>query len=207
MKSPNAIETLIEFCSIPAGSFMMGLEKINIDKEFCLGKYPVTQKQWSAIMEYNSSRFQGDSLPMDKVSWNDCQAFLKKLNTLAGQPIYRLPTDVEWEYACRAGSNSVYYFGDDSSQLGEYAWYDGNAEYTTHPVGQKKPNAWGLYDMLGNIWELTENHTPNESISSKRGGSWFNGPDFLRCSFRYTPTPVYWYDFYIGFRVVRSSIS
>ena len=108
-------------------------------------------------MGNNPSYFNGPKNPVEEVSWDDCQRFLEKLNLKVGTA-HRgkliLPSKAQWEYACRAGSTTKYYFGDDEKKLGDYAWYDQNSENTTHPVGQKKPNAWGLYDMHGNVWEL-----------------------------------------------------
>ncbi|MFM6439528.1 MAG: formylglycine-generating enzyme family protein, partial [Microcystis panniformis] len=126
----------------------------------------------------------------------------QKLSQITGKT-YRLPTEAEWEYACRAGTTTRYYFGDDANQLGDYAWYDGNSQRTTHPVGQKKPNAWGLYDMSGNVWEWCEDDWHDNYIGAPkdgsawfikndnrshrkcpRGGSWFNNPGNCRSAFR-----------------------
>jgi formylglycine-generating enzyme required for sulfatase activity len=117
------------------------------DATFAIGKYPVTQEQYQAVIETNPSHFQGNPQnPVESVSYGDAQAFCQKLSQVTGKN-YRLPTESEWEYACRAGTTTDYYFGDDANQLGDYAWYYGNSQKTTHPVGQKKPNSWGLYDM------------------------------------------------------------
>lgn len=134
----------------------MGWDKVKIDQDFYLGKYLVTQQQWEAAMGYNPSYYNGGSLPEETVSHDDVQIFIKKLNALSGKQNYRLPTETELEYAFRAGSTSAYYFGDDVRQLGEYSWYVSNSGLTTHPVGQKKPTEWGLYDMAGNVWEWTD---------------------------------------------------
>jgi formylglycine-generating enzyme required for sulfatase activity len=144
--------------SLPAGQFLMGSPDSDSDAKsyekpqhqvkvnsFAIGKYPVTQAQYQAVMGTNPSYFQNNPQnPVEKVSWNNAQAFCQKLSQITGKT-YRLPTEAEWEYACRAGTTTRYYFGDDANQLGDYAWYDGNSQETTHPVGQKKPNAWGLY--------------------------------------------------------------
>jgi formylglycine-generating enzyme required for sulfatase activity len=155
----------LEMVLIPAGSFMMGDEKgedrhkpvhkVSITKPFHLGKYEVTQEQWKAVMGNNPSRFKGASNPVEQVSWDDSQVFLGNLNAKAGGQggKFVLPTEAQWEYACRAGSTGKFCFGDDEEQLGEYAWYEKNSGKRTHPVGEKKPNAWGLYDMHGNVWE------------------------------------------------------
>ena len=127
--------------------------RVRITKPFYLGKYLVTQEQWEAVMGSNPSQLKGPKNPVEKVSWEDCQQFLGKLNakSAVGGGKFQLPSEAQWEYACRAGSTTKYCFGDDESKLGEYAWY--NAKSGNTPVGEKKPNAWGLYDMHGNIWE------------------------------------------------------
>lgn len=170
-KSASKEITHFEFCPIFTGTFRMRWNNAKIDPDFYLGKYPVTQQQWKAVMGNNPSHFRGESLPVENVSWDDARIFIQKLNQLSGNQLYRLPTSEEWEYACRAGSTSFYHFGNDSSQLGEYAWYRDNSGQTTHPVGQKKPNEWGLYDMIGNVWELTGRNS--------RGGAW--GLDVAGC--------------------------
>ncbi len=133
----------------------MESNEVKIDEDFYLGKYPVTQQQWKSVMGNNPSYFKGESLPVEKVSHDDVQAFIQKLNTLCGKQHYRLPTEEEWEYACRSGSTLAYFFGDSARQLGEYAWYGLNSGKITHPVGKKMPNEWGVYDMTGNVWEWT----------------------------------------------------
>ena len=138
---------------------------------FHICKYEVTQKLWSAVMEENPSDMQGDDLPVEQVSWNDCQRFISKLNELTGKK-YRLPSDAEWEYACRGGNQSKGYAYSGSNDIGEVAWYDGNSEGRTHPVGQKLPNELGLYDMSGNVWEWCQDM--HESVGSCRGGSWIH---------------------------------
>ena len=159
----------LEMVLIPAGEFMMGSpdsdkdalswekpqHRVRITKPFYLGKYQVTQEQWEAVMGNNPSYFKGPKNPVERVSWEDCQQFLGKLNakSVAGGGKFQLPNEAQWEYACRAGSKTRYCFGDDESKLGEYAWYAANSGTKTHPVGEKKPNAWGLYDMHGNVWE------------------------------------------------------
>ena len=155
----------MDFVLIPPGTFWMGTEKgdswkgpahqVTIRKTFYMGVYEVTQAQWKAVMVDNPSSRQGDDLPVVEVSWEDCRAFLDQLNEMfAGVFTFRLPTEAEWEYACRAGTKTAYSFGDDEAALGEYAWYVANSEGRMHPVGQKKPNPWGLYDMHGNVSEF-----------------------------------------------------
>jgi len=143
----------MEFVLIPAGELRMDSNKYSyatpvdiviIQKPFYLGKYLVTQKEWKSVIGTDPSCFEGDDRPVECVSWNDVQEFITKLNTKEGTDKYRLPTEAEWEYACRAGTNTRYSFGDADSKLGEYAWYYGNSEHETHPVGQKKPNPWGI---------------------------------------------------------------
>lgn len=155
----------LELVRIPAGSFLMGdvqggddespVHKVTITKPFYLGKYEVTHEQWERIMGSNGIASKAPKNPVGNVSFDGCVDFLARLNDkFAGeQTFFRLPTEAEWEYACRAGSATRYCFGDDETMLGEYAWYDKNSEGKTHPVGQKKPNAWGLYDMCGNAYE------------------------------------------------------
>ena len=119
------------------------LHQVRISLPFYLGKHPVTQGEWQAVMGNNPSEYKGDpNRPVDNVSWNDTQVFIKKLNERESGRTYRLPTEAEWEYTCRAGTTTAYSFGDDPGQLGEYAWYRDNSGRTTHPVGQLKPNAW-----------------------------------------------------------------
>ena len=143
---------------------------VRLSKAFYLGIHEVTQVQYQAVMGENPSNFKGsDDLPVGNVSWLDAVKFCNKLSerekrtpfyqidgtevTLAGGHGFRLPTEAEWEYACRAKSTTLYPFGDDASKLGEHAWYSNNSQSNTHPVGKKLPNAWGVYDMLGNVWE------------------------------------------------------
>jgi formylglycine-generating enzyme required for sulfatase activity len=158
----------MEFVLVPAGSFMMGApdsekilswerpqHKVNISKPFYLGKYEVTQEQWEAVMGNNPSWLKGRTNPVELVSWNDTQEFIRRLNAREGHGRYRLPTEAEWEYAARAGTTTAYSFGDDAGNLGRYAWCTPGDE-AHHPVGQKEANAWGLHDMHGNVHEWVQ---------------------------------------------------
>ena len=155
----------MDLVTIPAGSFVMGSPESDPDhyedeqpqrtvniSAFAIGKTEVTQAQWRAVLGTDLSYFTGDNRPVEQVMWYDCQAFCTALSQLSGLAI-RLPTEAEWEYACRAGSTTRYAFGDESADLGAYAWYMDNSSDQTHDVAGKLPNAWGLYDVHGNIWE------------------------------------------------------
>jgi formylglycine-generating enzyme required for sulfatase activity len=195
--------------------------KVKITKSFYMQTTEVTQAQWKAMMGMgnNPSGFSGDNLPVECVSWDDAQEFIKKLNAkenLAGWT-YRLPTEAEWEYACRDGSTTRFCFGDNEGGLDNYCWYDNNSNKQTHPVGTKKPNAWGLYDMHGNVWEWCADwygdyasspvSDPKGSASGAcrvlRGGGWCFSALGCRSASRYGSSPVYG-DFYLGFRVACS---
>jgi len=200
----------MEFILIYAGEFNMGspmrekrrklwespVHKVTIEKPFYLSRYPVTQEQWQKVMGNNPAYFKGEKHPVENVSWNEIQVFFRKLNALENvdgiSRIYRLPTEAEWEYAARAGTETAYFFGDDESRLPEYAWFLENSGFTTHPVGLKKPNPWRLYDIYGNAgeWVQDEYHisykgaptdgraweNPFSSVSTpvrvRRGGGW-----------------------------------
>ena len=170
----------VEFVLIPAGSFLMGSgnderdaaddekpqHEVTISHPFLLGKYPVTQAQWLAVMGNKTRDFQGSDRPVENVSWDDALVFIRKLNAKERHNRYRLPTEAEWEYACRAGATGRYCFGDNKGGLGNYAWYADNSGGETHSVGQKRANAWGLHDMHGNIWEWCSDWYSNYCVDS-----------------------------------------
>ena len=153
------------------------VRKVRISNPFYLGKYPVTQAQWEAVMRTTPSHFKGDpNQPVENVSWYEAQEFLEKLSVREGGKTYHLPTEAEWEYACRAGSTGAYCFGEDEAKLKEYAWYDENSDGRTHTVGQLKPNAWGLYDMRGNVWEGPSRLGVTTTRYCGEGGEWIGKP-------------------------------
>ena len=166
---------------------------------FWAGKYEVTQEQYEAVTGNNPSNFKGAKNPVETVSWNEAQAFCVSLSKKTGRS-FALPTEKQWEFACLAGSTGDYCFGSDEGQLGEYAWYNANAGGQMHPVGQKKPNAFGLYDVHGNVWEWCED-AYDSSSRVLRGGSWSSVPGDCRAAFRnrYSPTDTHCS---FGFRVV-----
>jgi formylglycine-generating enzyme required for sulfatase activity len=170
---------------IPAGKFLMGSEKgeedekpvhkVTITKPFYTGICLVTQAEYERVMKANPSHFKGPNRPVETVSWNDAVEFCRRLSEMERRA-YRLSTEAEWEYACRAGSTTEYCFGDDQAKLSEYAWYLGNSGLETHDVGQRKPNAWGLHDMHGNVWEWCEDvWHPNYGSAPSDGSAWLEG--------------------------------
>ena len=188
-------------------------------QSFAIGKYEVTQEQWFAVMGNNPSANKGRTLPVEQVSWDDIQQFIVKLNERTGQK-YRLPSESEWEYAARAGTTTEWSHGNDESKLGNYAWYNRNSGGKTQSVGQKLPNAFGLFDMHGNVWEWTQDcwhetyaGAPTdgsawttgcaENDRVLRGGSWYISPAYLRSAFRIRNIPGYRGDG-IGFRLART---
>ena len=207
--------------------------KVRISKGFQMGVYEVTLGQFKKFIassgrddlitddfiKYNS---HGDSAAVTKVSWHDAQDFIQWLNKKEGGSRYRLPTEAEWEYAARAGTNTIYSWGNAKSQAGSYAWYDKNAydvgRKYAHAVGTKKPNPWGLYDMHGNVWEwvqdwYNENYYRNSASTDPkgpssgryrvfRGGGWYDGAGYLRSADRNNNSPGFRNDG-LGFRLVR----
>jgi formylglycine-generating enzyme required for sulfatase activity len=200
---------------------------VTISRGFWLGIFPVTQEEWRSLatnvdsLKVEPSFFLGTNLPVEEVSWNDCQAWLRELNAteesehrLPRNLQYRLPTEAEWEFACRAGTSTRFSFGDADATLEEHAWYSANSVAQTHSVGQKKANAWGFYDMHGNVWEWCQDRygpLPGGSAIDPtgpvlgpkrvlRGGSWGVSAGRCRSAYRVWNDPDY-RDFTLGFRV------
>jgi formylglycine-generating enzyme len=230
----------IEFVWIDPGSFRMGsssseagheeqespIHEVTISKGFYLGKYEITQRQWEAVI--GTAPWFGEDYvqnnpdhPAQYITWNDVQEFIERLNEAAGKEIYRLPTEAEWEYACRAGTTMRWSFGDDESQLGDYAWYRDNAwdvdQRYGHAVGMKQPNPWGLYDMHGNVYEWCQDWYGSYSSGSHRdptgpssgsnrvirGGYFFLGAQNARSASRSYSSPDFRNDRH-GVRLLRT---
>ena len=216
----------MEFAYAPAGSFQMGsdtgsskeqpVHQVKFANGFYMGRYEVTQGQWQKVMGKNPSFLGqcGENCPAEEVSWNDAQDFVKKLNATNDGYTYHLPSEAEWEYACRAGTT-----GDYAGDLDAMGWYEKNADNQTHPVGQKKPNAWGLYDMHGSVaeWVMDNQHYSYEGAPTDgsawmggdaperlvRGGSSYDSATSLRSAYRG------WYgadehNFRVGIRLIAS---
>lgn len=237
----------MEFVRIPAGEFMMGTHEspagiveslklpkicveylknecpqhhVRITKPFYICKYELTQEQWKAIMGTQPGFHKGErDLPVEKVSWNEARQFISKLNAQVSLPgiTFSLPTEAQWEYACRAGTKTRFHFGDDEKLLGDYAWYGRNSGKKAHPVGQKKPNPWGLYDINGNVHEWCNDWYDSDYYKQSsaddptgpvtgaarvtRGGSFYDDQaDYFRSSDRYHDHPDFHYYRY-GIRV------
>lgn len=163
-------------------------------KPFYMQTTLTTQRQWKKIMRNNLSTLKGDNLPVETVSWYDCQRFIKKLNQIENK-IYQLPKCKGWRFAC----------GEDPENLDDYAWYNVNAEGITHPVGTKLPNKYGLYDMLGNVWEWCGNKK-NKDDYVLRGGSWYSTPQIVRAAYRVRYDPAS-RNILVGFRLSLSAPS
>lgn len=252
-QAPNAkpaeskSESGAKMALIPAGRFTMG-DKNEIDaaphevaiSAFYMDKNLVTQEEFEAVMGENPSRWKGASNPVEQMRWSDAARYCNARSKLEGlEPCYdlntwecnfeangyRLPTEAEWEYACRAGTQTAYYYGNDPSKLKDYAWFDQNAGGKPHPVGQKPANPWGLYDMHGNVWQWCNDfykvdyyqESPKENPRGPktgdtkvvRGGAWKFSAETSRCAYRYNEDPGYadvcfGYDIY-GFRCVRNA--
>ncbi|NBU98240.1 MAG: hypothetical protein EBS19_08530 [Spirochaetia bacterium] len=227
----------MEFTLIPAGEFVMGalptdkdanndehpIHKVRITKRFYISKFLTTQGNWKTIMNNNPSYYKklGEDHPVERVSWYLVQDFIKKLNekeNLSAKEGYRLPTEAEWEYACKAGSHTKFFHGNNPNFLEEYAWFSYNSDRTTHAVGTKSPNAFGIYDTLGNVREWCHDWygstfydksplndpkgPPKGDYKVMRGGSWYCVPRLTRTTQRYHHTPAS-KSFLIGFRLVK----
>ena len=212
---------------IPAGTFMMGsvstssdmvewpVHEVTISRPFYIGVYEVTQAEYERVTGTNPSYFSGPRRPVERVSWEDAVEFCERLSEMEGET-YRLPTEAEWEYACRAGTTTDYYWGEEFD--GDYAWYESNCDEQTHDVGLKLPNPWGLYDMSGNVWEhcydwasqryylVSESTDPQGPYRARyraaRGGSWYYDRWTTRSPARNGYMPGLRIH-YLGFRVVR----
>lgn len=229
----SACETCPELVPIYGGDFYMGsmteiqpswpyeypLHVVRV-QSFAIGKYPVTQAQWQAVMGDNPSAFINPQAPVENISWDDAQAYVKKLSEQTGQT-YRLPTEAEWEYAARAGYSSrdqqpIWHFGDDVDALTRFAWVPENSKGTTHPVGLLEPSLFGVYDMYGNVWEWVQDCWHDDYVGAPqtsqaweegscnwrviRGGSWRHDAENARAAFRYASAPTA-KNQYIGLRV------
>ncbi|MGD9248136.1 MAG: SUMF1/EgtB/PvdO family nonheme iron enzyme, partial [Desulfobacteraceae bacterium] len=221
----------MEFVYIQPGTFKMGSpsaeqgrykdehqHRVTLTRGYYIQTTEVTQHQWEAVMGNNPSSFRnacGKDCPVERVSWHDAQAFIRKLNQMEGTTQYRLPTEAQWEYACRAGSTSRFSFGNSDGLLDFFGWYKTNS-VMTHAVGQKPANPWGLYDMHGNVWEWCQDWYGDYPSGSKtdpigprsgdyrvrRGGSWRSNATNCRSAHRYSFTPDSRYD-NTGFRLAR----
>ena len=220
----------IEMVKVEAGSFDMGatpemenpdasekpVHRVTLTNNYNIGKYEVTQALWQAVMGNNPSYFKGEDLPVEQVSWNDCQDFISKLNAMTGKK-FRLPSEAEWEYAARGGKKSRGYQYSGSNTLGDVAWNDGNSGSKTHAVGTKQPNELGIYDMTGNVWEWCQDWygsyssspqtNPTGAVSGSgrvyHGGSWVSSARDCRSSYRGLSTPGA-RSFILGLRLVLS---
>ncbi|MFM1944947.1 MAG: Serine/threonine-protein kinase pkn1 [Verrucomicrobiota bacterium] len=208
---------------VSAGAYLRGGHEVVLSRDFWVGRYEVTQGEYEQLAGSNPSHFVGDArLPVEKVSYMGAVEYCRLLSErergagrLPEGYLYRLPTEAEWEYACRAGSTNRFSFGDGEVGAGDYAWTSETSEGRTHPVGEKLPNAWGLYDMHGNVWELCHDWFevfPTNAVTDPmgpgkgeyrvfRGGGWDHEAKFARCANRFMMGPsngIY----FVGFRVV-----
>lgn len=212
---------------IPPGEFTMGSPKtepgrvanetqrnVKFEKGFRIGVTEVTQRQWRLIMETNPSFFKGDDLPVERITWQEAVEYCERLSEKEKKR-YRLPTEAEWEYACRAGTTTAYHNGENKAALGAAGWYLGNSDNQSQPVGRKKPNPWGLYDMHGNVSEwcaLRPEGRSTDTASAQlidetkaardwRGGSWGLNANDCRSASRFSNAGTFRY-FDLGMRVV-----
>jgi formylglycine-generating enzyme required for sulfatase activity len=202
--------------------YEMPAHEVTLAQPFYMGKFEVTQEQYEKITKSNPSHFKGARNPVEGVSWDDAQAFCKQMSQKTGRSV-RLPSEAEWEYACRAGTSTWFYNGDRNEDLRRVGWYDKNSADRTHPVGEKEPNVFGLYDMHGNVWEWVEDDWHDDYTGAPtdgsawiethrgdgrvlRGGSWFGSAGVCRSACRLWFGPVN-RDVIFGFRVVLLSSS
>jgi formylglycine-generating enzyme required for sulfatase activity len=235
----RAVVPLTNMVLIKAGTFVRQNQPVTISHDFWLGKYEVTQGEYEAVMGNNPSRFRDDTnapaslrnKPVERVRHEDavgyCSAVTKRetdAGRLPARYVYRLPTEAEWEYACRAGTTNLFSFGDDSALADPYAWTLENSDGATHPVGLKRPNPWGLYDMHGNVWEWTldwfidyrTSGTPAQALVDPtgppqgkfkvfRGGSWNHTVEMARSANRFMMSPTNGINF-VGFRMALAEM-
>ncbi len=218
-----------DFVLLPGGSFRMGSISGQVNEKpvhiveispFKILKMEITQAQWQKVLERNPSKFKGENLPVENVSWDEIMEFIRRLNNINPGENYRLPSEAEWEYACKAGSESKYCFGDDEFKLIEYAWCRLNSEETTHTVMENKPNRWGLFDMHGNVSEwCADSYSKNYKGAPNDGKAWIikNNPEkvvrggscndkAIYCTSSNRKSEYSWIkNKYIGFRLVKSA--
>ena len=206
---------------IPAGVFQMGSpfnepgrfitegrrHQVTLTRGYWIGKFPVTQQQWERVTGDNPSHFKGPRLPVTQVSWDDCQRFVKALNLILATHdlTAALPTEAQWEYACRAGTATRFWPGERVTDLARAGWFAGNSDDQPHPVGEKAVNPWGLYDVHGNVWQWCQDwlapYPPESAVDPHgpaagdervlRGGAWSAEPDVCRAAYRFSYPPTY----------------
>ncbi len=194
--APAWTEPLSNMAAIPSGMLKSSFSKKSIPiAAFWIDRHEVTQQQYQQVMGENPSFFKGGNRPVEKVTWEQADTYCRKTGK-------RLPTEWEWEHAARAGSDTTFYWGDSLDTADAHAWHLKNSGKQTHPVGKKKPNAYGLYDMAGNVWEWTASDHENGG-KVQRGGSWRNSVLSMRSRHRILSNPIYRYH-YVGFRCASS---